>query len=55
MTYAFAAPELIQDDDSLAIRTEKTDVFSFGRLYYQVRCIHYPGPCVLNRVFLSVA
>ncbi|KAF8348428.1 kinase-like domain-containing protein, partial [Amanita rubescens] len=38
LAYAFAAPELIQDDDSFAIRTEKTDIFSFGRLYYQ---IHY--------------
>ena len=48
--YAFAAPELIQDDDRFAIRTEKTDIFSFGRLFYQVRCIPCPGPCILNWV-----
>ena len=45
MSYRFAAPELFgsdgtEDDDRLK-RTEKTDVYAFGCLYYEVGCLVY--------------
>ena len=35
----FAAPELFdsgEDDDDVAVRTQKSDVYAFGCLYYEV-------------------
>jgi serine/threonine protein kinase len=44
MSYRFAAPEFgsdsTEDDDRLK-RTEETDVYAFGCLYYEVGCLVY--------------
>ena len=44
MSYRFAAPELFGGDgmeEDRMKRTEKTDVYAFGCLYYEVRCLVY--------------
>ena len=42
MSYRFAAPELFDSDctkDDRLKHTEKTDVYAFGCLYYEVGCL----------------
>ena len=50
LDYSFAAPELIRytkddtdDSEDSTARTQESDIYSFGCLYYEVSYIKYNG------------